>query len=113
MQGKVNSLAARLAERPFESLIGMGHTRWATHGKPSEANAHPHANGDESIMVVHNGIIENYQTLREQLSARGYQFSSETDTEVLAHLIEDEYAGNLAQAVKRALRRSPGPMGWW
>ena len=76
-QGKVNSLAARLAERPFESLIGMGHTRWATHGKPSEANAHPHANGDASIMVVHNGIIENYQMLCAQLSTRGYQFSSE------------------------------------
>jgi glucosamine--fructose-6-phosphate aminotransferase (isomerizing) len=111
MQGKVNGLAARLAERPFESLIGMGHTRWATHGKPSEANAHPHANGDESIMVVHNGIIENYQTLREQLRARGYRFSSETDTEVLAHLIEDEYTGDLTQAVKHALRRVTGTYG--
>ena len=102
MQGKVSSLAGWLAERPFASTIGMGHTRWATHGKPSEGNAHPHANGDESVMVVHNGIIENYQILREQLSARGYRFSSETDTEVVAHLIEDEYTGNLTQAVKRS-----------
>ncbi len=111
MPGKVNSLVAQLAERPFESTIGMGHTRWATHGKPSEANAHPHANGDETIMVVHNGIIENYQTLREQLSARGYRFSSETDTEVVAHLIEDEYTGDLTQAVKRALRKVTGTYG--
>src|SRR5215510_12286177 len=111
MQGKVSSLTAQLAERSFESTIGMGHTRWATHGKPSEANAHPHANGDESIMVVHNGIIENYQMLREQLSARGYQFGSETDTEVVAHLIEDEYTGDLTQAVKRALRKVTGTYG--
>ena len=111
MQGKVSSLAAQLAERPFESTIGMGHTRWATHGKPSEANAHPHANGDASVMVVHNGIIENYQILREQLSARGYRFSSETDTEVVAHLIEDEYTGDLNQAVKRALRKVTGTYG--
>src|SRR5947207_10079914 len=111
MQGKVSSLASRLAERPFESTIGMGHTRWATHGKPSETNAHPHANGDESVMVVHNGIVENYQKLREQLHARGYRFSSETDTEVVAHLIEDEYTGDLAQAVKRALRKVTGTYG--
>ena len=111
MPGKVNSLVAQLAERPFESTIGMGHTRWATHGKPSEANAHPHANGDETIMVVHNGIIENYQTLRVQLSARGYRFRSETDTEVVAHLIEDEYTGDLTQAVKRALRKVTGTYG--
>ena len=111
MQGKVNSLAAQLAERSFESTIGMGHTRWATHGKPSEANAHPHASSDESVMVVHNGIIENYQILREQLSSRGYCFSSETDTEVVAHLIEDEYTGDLTQAVKRALRKVTGTYG--
>ena len=111
MQGKVSNLAAKLAERSFESTIGMGHTRWATHGKPSEANAHPHANGDESIMVVHNGIVENHQILREQLSARGYRFSSETDTEVVAHLIEDEYTGDLKEAVKRALRKVTGTYG--
>ncbi len=111
IQGKVNALVARLAERPFDSTIGMGHTRWATHGKPSEANAHPHTNGDETIMVVHNGIIENYQILREQLTARGYCFSSETDTEVVAHLIDEEYTGDLTQAVKRALRKVTGTYG--
>src|SRR5262249_12523011 len=111
MQGKVSSLATQLAERPFQGTIGMGHTRWATHGKPSETNAHPHANGDESVMVVHNGIIENYQILREQLSGRGYRFSSETDTEVVANLIADEYTGDLTQAVKRALRKVTGTYG--
>ena len=111
IQGKVNALVARLAERPFASTIGMGHTRWATHGKPSEANAHPHTNGDETIMVVHNGIIENYQILREQLTARGYCFSSETDTEVVAHLIDEAYTGDLTQAVKRALRKVTGTYG--
>ncbi|MGE3535843.1 MAG: glutamine--fructose-6-phosphate transaminase (isomerizing) [Candidatus Tectimicrobiota bacterium] len=111
MQGKVKSLAAQLAERPLESTIGMGHTRWATHGRPSETNAHPHASTDERVMVVHNGIIENYQILREQLHARGYRFTSETDTEVVAHLIEDEYTGDLTQAVKRALRKVTGTYG--
>jgi glucosamine--fructose-6-phosphate aminotransferase (isomerizing) len=111
MEGKVSSLAAQLTEWPFESTVGMGHTRWATHGKPSEVNAHPHANGDETLMVVHNGIIENYQMLREQLSIQGYRFRSETDTEVMAHLIDDEYDGDLTQAVKRALRRVTGTYG--
>jgi glucosamine--fructose-6-phosphate aminotransferase (isomerizing) len=111
MQGKVHALAALLADRSFVGTVGMGHTRWATHGKPSEENAHPHASGDESIMVVHNGIIENYQLLRAQLQARGFRFSSETDTEVIAHLIEDEYTGDLTQAVKRALRKVKGTYG--
>jgi glucosamine--fructose-6-phosphate aminotransferase (isomerizing) len=111
MPGKVDGLAAKLTERHFGGTIGMGHTRWATHGKPSEANAHPHANRDETIMVVHNGIIENYLTLREQLGTRGYHFTSETDTEVLVHLIEEEYRGDLTQAVKQALRRVTGTYG--
>jgi glucosamine--fructose-6-phosphate aminotransferase (isomerizing) len=89
----------------------MGHTRWATHGKPSEVNAHPHASASGAIMVVHNGIIENYAILREQLQARGYAFASETDTEVVAHLIEDEYQGDLLQAVKKALRKVRGTYG--
>jgi glucosamine--fructose-6-phosphate aminotransferase (isomerizing) len=111
VQGKVDSLSAKLANGRFSSTIGMGHTRWATHGKPSEDNAHPHASQSGTIMVVHNGIIENYYVLREQLMARGYTFSSETDTEVVAHLIEDEYAGDLLQAVKNALRRVHGTYG--
>jgi glucosamine--fructose-6-phosphate aminotransferase (isomerizing) len=110
-QGKVDGLSARLAEGQFSSTIGMGHTRWATHGAPSEDNAHPHVSRDGSIMVVHNGIIENYSILREQLMAQGYTFTSETDTEVVAHLIEDEYTGDLSQAVKNALRKVQGTYG--
>jgi glucosamine--fructose-6-phosphate aminotransferase (isomerizing) len=110
-QGKVAGLAARLAEGQFQSTIGIGHTRWATHGEPSEANAHPHVSTNGAIMVVHNGIVENYYALREQLKARGYVFTSETDTEVVAHLIQDEYQGNLLQAVKNALRKIQGTYG--
>jgi glutamine---fructose-6-phosphate transaminase (isomerizing) len=110
-QGKVAGLATRLADGHFASTIGMGHTRWATHGEPSEANAHPHVSDNGAIMVVHNGIIENYYSLREQLKARGYVFASETDTEVLAHLVQDEYHGNLVQAVKNALRKVHGTYG--
>ena len=101
MPGKVEKLAAKIAQHQFEGTIGIGHTRWATHGKPSEANAHPHANGDETIMLIHNGIIENYQSLCSQLTSRGYRFTSETDTEVMAHLIDDAYKGDLVQAVKQ------------
>ena len=111
MPGKVEKLAAKIAQHHFEGTIGIGHTRWATHGKPSEANAHPHANGDESIMLIHNGIIENYQNLRAQLTGRGYPFTSETDTEVMAHLIDDAYQGDLVHAVKQALGQVTGTYG--
>ena len=111
VQGKVDSLVNKIAQSQFRSTIGMGHTRWATHGKPSEDNAHPHASTSGAVMVVHNGIIENYAALREQLMARGYAFTSETDTEVVAHLIEDEYQGDLQQAVKLALRKIRGTYG--
>jgi glucosamine--fructose-6-phosphate aminotransferase (isomerizing) len=111
VQGKVESLSAKIAQSQLRSTIGMGHTRWATHGKPSEANAHPHASTDGAIMVVHNGIIENHAALRGQLLEHGYAFSSETDTEVVAHLIEDEYRGDLQQAVKQALRKIRGTYG--
>ena len=111
MPGKVDRLAATVAQHPVEGIIGIGHTRWATHGKPSEANAHPHANGDESILLIHNGIIENYQSLSSQLRSRGYRFTSETDTEVLAHLIDDAYRGDLVHAVKQALGQVTGTYG--
>jgi glucosamine--fructose-6-phosphate aminotransferase (isomerizing) len=111
VQGKVDGLVNKIAQSQFRSTIGMGHTRWATHGKPSEENAHPHASTSGAIMVVHNGIIENYAALREQLLARGYAFTSETDTEVVAHLIEDEYQGDLQRAVKQALRKIRGTYG--
>lgn len=88
--------------------IGIGHTRWATHGEPSVANAHPHFNENKSIAVVHNGIIENYQQLRERLERRGYVFASQTDTEVLAHLLTDFYKGDPLEAVAKMLTRVEG-----
>ncbi len=87
-QGKLKNLAARLAEEPLGGSIGIGHTRWATHGKPSEVNAHPHAS--DGVAVVHNGIIENFRELRAELSARGVAFTTETDTEVVAHLVGEQ-----------------------
>ena len=110
-QGKVTNLAARLAGGQFDATIGMGHTRWATHGEPSEANAHPHVSDNGTIMVVHNGIVENCYALREELKTRGYTFTSDTDTEIVAHLIQDAYQGNMVQAVKHALRQVQGTYG--
>lgn len=91
-----------------EGSIGIGHTRWATHGKPSELNAHPHTDCTGKVAVVHNGIISNFQSLREELESRGHKFSSETDTEVIAHLIEEEYRGDLKEAVMKAIERLKG-----
>ena len=87
-EGKLRNLEARLREQPLHGFVGIGHTRWATHGRPTENNAHPHAT--ERLAVVHNGIIENFRELREELTARGHRFVSETDTEVVAHLVTDE-----------------------
>ena len=88
--------------------LGIGHTRWATHGEPSDINAHPHFNKDESIVVVHNGIIENYLKLKKKLEAKGYQFISDTDTEVIAHLLDYYYTGNPLQAVTKIMHRMEG-----
>ncbi len=108
-EGKLARLAERLRnEAPVAGRIGLGHTRWATHGRPSDANAHPHLDCSGRIAVVHNGIIENYATLRAGLIERGHHFASETDTEVLAHLIEQHYDGDLAGAVRRTLREVVG-----
>lgn len=90
------------------SRIGLGHTRWATHGPPSEANAHPHSDCSGNLVVVHNGIIENFQTLRQELIAKGHEFTSETDTEVLAHLIEEHLDGDLVRAVRDAVKEVDG-----
>lgn len=87
---------------------GIGHTRWATHGAPSDQNAHPHINGEGTIAVVHNGIIENYITLKNKLAGKGYTFASETDTEVLAHLLDYYYNGNPLQAITKVLHRVEG-----
>lgn len=88
--------------------VGIGHTRWATHGSPSDKNAHPHFNKDSSIVVVHNGIIENYLKLKKKLERKGYEFVSETDTEVIAHLLDYYYTGNPLQAVTKIMHRMEG-----
>jgi len=102
--GRLSVLADRLAVDPLSGSQGIGHTRWATHGRPSDANAHPHADCSSAFVVVHNGIIENYLQLRDDLTARGHQFASETDTEAVAHLLEEHWTGDLMETVLRALR---------
>ncbi|HEY3378055.1 MAG TPA: glutamine--fructose-6-phosphate transaminase (isomerizing) [Armatimonadota bacterium] len=107
-QGKLDNLSQELAASPVAGQVGIGHTRWATHGVPSDTNAHPHTDCTGKIVVVHNGIIENYLPLRERLEAEGHTFSSETDTEVLAHLIEAHYTGSLVEAVRASLKEVLG-----
>ncbi|MGH7727936.1 MAG: glutamine--fructose-6-phosphate transaminase (isomerizing) [Vulcanimicrobiaceae bacterium] len=107
-EGKLARLAERLDGEPLAGRIGLGHTRWATHGRPSDANAHPHLDCAAKIAVIHNGIIENHALLRERLQAEGHTFRSETDTEVVAHLIEAYDRGDLLAAVRAALRELRG-----
>ena len=92
----------------FPGQTGIGHTRWATHGEPSDVNAHPHFNADNSIVVVHNGIIENYLKLKKKLTEKGYEFVSDTDTEVIAHLLDHYYRGNPLQAIIKIMHRMEG-----
>jgi glucosamine--fructose-6-phosphate aminotransferase (isomerizing) len=106
--GKLANLAELMDEINADSRIGLGHTRWATHGAPSEENAHPHSDCRGELAVVHNGIIENYRSLREELREKGHVFTSETDTEVMAHLIEENLDGDLAAAVRKAVRQVEG-----
>ena len=106
--GKLINLQENIKEHKIFGNIGIGHTRWATHGKPSEENAHPHTDCSGKIVVVHNGIIENYVSLKKQLQKEGHKFASETDTEVIAHLIEKYYSGDLLLAVKSALKNIEG-----
>jgi len=107
-EGKLVNLEKILLDQPAEGTRGIGHTRWATHGRPSEINAHPHRAGD--IIVVHNGIIENYLKLREKLKQNGHTFLSDTDTEIIAHLVEEHYrqCGDFEQAVRLALKEAEG-----
>jgi len=120
-KGKIADLEKLLRSRPVVGTVGIGHTRWATHGRPSEENAHPHTDCRGRIVVVHNGIIENYSSLKEKLKKKGHKFKSETDTEVIAHLIENYFtlleknsqtgpgrAGNLEEAVRKALLEIEG-----
>src|SRR5262245_34215156 len=107
-EGKLNNLESMLQRQPVNGVIGIGHTRWATHGRPSETNAHPHRAGD--VVVVHNGIIENYLDLKEQLISRGTRFSSETDTEIVAHLVAEKIDKGMdfLEAVRKSLREIRG-----
>ena len=107
-EGKLDRLVARLEEAPLRGRAGIGHTRWATHGVPSDRNAHPHCDATGAFVVVHNGIVENFRVLRDELEGVGVEFRSETDTEVLAHLIAVEYEGDLKEAVRRAIARASG-----
>lgn len=111
--GKVASLSKKLGQHNASSTCGIGHTRWATHGRPTVENAHPHVSCDGRIAIVHNGIIENFAELREELSERGHTFRSETDTEVFAHLVEEGYAAthDLMAAVRDACTRVVGAYG--
>jgi glutamine---fructose-6-phosphate transaminase (isomerizing) len=106
--GKLVNLQAAIADRTPHAAIGLAHTRWATHGRPNDLNAHPHQDCSGEITVIHNGIIENFRELRDELEAKGHVMVSETDTEALAHLVEDAYDGDLAEAVRVALRRAVG-----
>ena len=106
--GKLVNLQTAIADRTPHAAIGLAHTRWATHGRPNDLNAHPHQDCSGDITVIHNGIIENFRELRDGLEARGHTLTSETDTEAIAHLIEEAYQGDLADAVRAALRRLEG-----
>jgi glucosamine--fructose-6-phosphate aminotransferase (isomerizing) len=106
--GKLANLRAAIADRTPHAAIGLAHTRWATHGRPNDLNAHPHQDCTGEITVIHNGIIENFRELRDGLEARGHRLASETDTEALAHLVEECYQGDLADAVRGTLRQVEG-----
>src|SRR5205814_5666384 len=108
--GKLSNLEQLLLDQPVNGCIGIGHTRWATHGAPSARNAHPHVGMTGDVVVVHNGIVENYLHLRQELAAEGSVFNSDTDTEVIAHLVERYLAGGLAlpEAVRLALGQLQG-----
>ena len=112
-KGKISELEAVLAKKSFDSTVGIGHTRWATHGEPNTINAHPHISCDNKFALIHNGIIENFSLLKKELEQKGHNFKSETDTEVLVHLIEDHYQkhSNFELAVRESLKRIDGTYG--
>jgi len=107
-QGKLRNLEEVLRLNPVEGSYGIGHTRWATHGRPTEENAHPHRDCHGDIVVVHNGIVENYLALKQQLVDEGHKFVTETDTEIIAHLVEKYFDGNLESAVRETVKRLTG-----
>src|SRR5437773_11954582 len=126
-EGKLSNLEAKLGDKPLKGSFGMGHTRWATHGKPNENNAHPHRDCTGKVVVIHNGIIENFLPLKQRLQKAGHEFKTETDTEVVAHLVEEHLKelpvagsqspasgngqramGNFVEAVKQTLKELEG-----
>ncbi|MEI7028320.1 glutamine--fructose-6-phosphate transaminase (isomerizing) [Paenibacillus sp. y28] len=107
-KGRLAVLESQLGDAPLLGNIGIGHTRWATHGKPSDVNSHPHTDNSSKFSVVHNGIIENYIALKEELIEKGHHFVSETDTEVISHLIASLYEGDIVKAVQQAVKRMRG-----
>jgi len=107
-KGKLRNLEEAIRMNPVEGTFGIGHTRWATHGRPTEENAHPHRDCRGDVVVVHNGIVENYLPLKQRLQSEGHQFKTETDTEVIAHLVESHFKGNLEEAVRAAVRELTG-----
>ncbi|HBF0594970.1 TPA: glutamine--fructose-6-phosphate transaminase (isomerizing) [Clostridioides difficile] len=107
-KGRLSVLAEDLEKNPIDGNLGIGHTRWATHGEPSDVNSHPHFNQVKTIAVVHNGIIENYMEIKEELISEGVKFESQTDTEVIAHLVDKYYEGNLLDAVYKTISKLRG-----
>ena len=108
-RGRLNVLSEQTHDgATMPGTIGIGHTRWATHGEPNDVNAHPHLNTSGTIAVVHNGIIENYQALKDKLLKKGYTFKSETDTEVVAQLLDYYYEGNALEAIEKVIHRVTG-----
>jgi len=107
-KGKLRNLEDAIRLSPVDGVFGIGHTRWATHGRPTEENAHPHRDCQGDVVVVHNGIVENYLTLKHQLQAEGHDFKTETDTEVIAHLVEKHFKGNLEEAVRASVTQLSG-----
>lgn len=107
-KGRLKDLTNILENQPLHGKVGIGHTRWATHGVPSNLNSHPHSNADESISIVHNGIIENYRELKEELINHGYTFQSETDSEVVVQMLDYYYDGDLLEATRKTLERIEG-----
>jgi glucosamine--fructose-6-phosphate aminotransferase (isomerizing) len=106
--GKLRNLEEAIRSNPVDGSFGIGHTRWATHGRPTEENAHPHRDCKGDIVVVHNGIVENYLTLKHQLQAEGHEFRTQTDTEIIAHLVEKHFTGNLEDAVRTTVKQLTG-----
>src|SRR5262249_40849071 len=107
-KGKLRNLEEAVRQNPVDGVFGIGHTRWATHGRPTEENAHPHRDCQGDVVVVHDGIVENYLSLKQALEAEGHQFKTETDTEIIAHLVEKHFRGNLEEAVRAAVKELSG-----